>query len=98
MRITPLHDQVLVERAAATDVTSGGIIIPDAAKERPAQGVVLATGPGRREIGMLIPPSVREGERVLFRKNAGIEVDGADGRKLTILRESDILATLDEVH
>ena len=91
MKFRPLHDRVVVERIDAEAMTAGGIIIPDTAKEKPAEGEVLAVGPGARDdAGTLHPPEVKIGDRVLFGKWAGTEVliDGADR---VILKESEIL-------
>jgi chaperonin GroES len=87
----PLQDRVLLKRVEAEETTAGGIIIPDTAKEKPAEGEVLAVGSGTRdESGKLHPPEVKIGDRVLFGKWAGTEVliDGADR---VILKESEIL-------
>ena len=87
----PLQDRVLLKRVEAEETTAGGIIIPDTAKEKPAEGEVLAVGPGARDdSGTLHPPEVKIGDRVLFGKWAGTDVliDGADR---VILKESEIL-------
>jgi chaperonin GroES len=87
----PLQDRVLLKRVEAEETTAGGIIIPDTAKEKPAEGEVLAVGSGARdEAGALRPPEVKIGDRVLFGKWAGTDVliDGADR---VILKESEIL-------
>jgi chaperonin GroES len=87
----PLQDRVLLKRVEAEETTAGGIIIPDTAKEKPAEGEVLAVGPGARDdSGTLHPPEVQIGDRVLFGKWAGTDVliDGADR---VILKESEIL-------
>ena len=87
----PLQDRVLLKRVEAEETTAGGIIIPDTVKEKPAEGEVLAVGPGARdEGGRLHPPEVKIGDRVLFGKWAGTEVlvDGADR---VILKEGEIL-------
>jgi chaperonin GroES len=87
----PLQDRVLLKRVEAEETTAGGIIIPDTAKEKPAEGEVLAVGPGARDdAGALHPPEVKIGDRVLFGKWAGTDVliDGADR---VILKESEIL-------
>jgi chaperonin GroES len=87
----PLQDRVLLKRVEAEETTAGGIIIPDTAKEKPAEGEVLAVGPGARDPeGTLHPPEVKVGDRVLFGKWAGTEVliDGADR---VILKEAEIL-------
>jgi chaperonin GroES len=87
----PLQDRVLLKRVEAEETTAGGIIIPDTAKEKPAEGEVLAVGPGARDdSGTLHPPEVQIGDRVLFGKWAGTDVliDGADR---VILKEAEIL-------
>jgi len=95
MKFRPLHDRVLVRRIEEDEKTSGGIIIPDTAKEKPMQGEVLAVGPGsRKESGEIIPLDVRVGDHVLFGKWSGTEVR-IDGEDLLILKESDILGVLE---
>ena len=92
VNIKPLADRVLVEPAAAEEKTASGIIIPDTAKEKPQQGKILALGPGRRdEDGKRVDLDVAEGDTVLYAKYAGTEVK-IDGKKLLILKESDVLA------
>ncbi len=92
MKIRPLQDRVLVRRTEEEEKTTGGIIIPDTAKEKPQEGIVIATGKGRvREDGKITPLDVAEGDRVLFSKYGGTEVT-LDGEEYTILREEDILA------
>jgi chaperonin GroES len=92
----PLHDRVLVKRVEAEERTKGGIIIPDTAKEKPAEGEVLAVGPGMRdEGGRLCQPDVVIGDIVLFGNYAGTEII-IDGEDRLILREKDILGVLEE--
>ncbi len=92
MKIRPLQDRVLVRRTEEEEKTAGGIIIPDTAKEKPQEGIVIATGKGRvREDGKITPLDVAEGDQVLFSKYGGTEVT-LDGEEYTILREEDILA------
>lgn len=86
-QITPLHDRVIVKPAPAEEKTAGGIIIPDTAKEKPQRGVVIASGPGKKDE----PVTVRKGDTVLYGKYSGTEVR-IDGQDLLILREGDILA------
>ncbi len=94
MAFTPLHDRVLVRRIEGDDKTAGGLIIPDSAKEKPAEGEIIACGEGaRKDSGELIPMSVKVGDRVLFGKWGGTEVT-IDGEELLIMKESDILGTL----
>ena len=96
MHFRPLHDRVLVRRIEA-EKTSGGIIIPDTAKEKPQQGEVVAVGPGGRDDhGKLIPIDVKAGDTILFGKWSGTEVK-IDGENLLIMKESDILGVIDNV-
>ena len=96
MQFRPLHDRVVVKRIEAEEKTAGGIIIPDAAKEKPQQGEVIAVGPGGRdETGKLIPIDVKAGDRVLFGKWSGTEVK-LDGVEYLIMKESDIMGVLSE--
>ncbi len=94
MAFKPLHDRVLVRRIESDDKTKGGLIIPDTAKEKPAEGEVIACGDGaRKESGELIAPAVKAGDRVLFGKWSGTEVT-IDGEELLIMKESDILGVM----
>ncbi|MBR1172705.1 co-chaperone GroES [Bradyrhizobium sp. KB893862 SZCCT0404] len=96
MHFRPLHDRVLVRRIDAEEKTSGGIIIPDTAKEKPQQGEVIAIGPGgRNEQGQLVPLDVKPGDRVLFAKWSGTEVK-IDGEELLIMKESDLLGVVEK--
>src|SRR2546429_4168005 len=96
MKFRPLHDRVVVKRIDAEEKTTGGIIIPDTAKEKPSQGEIVAVGPGGRdEAGKLIPIDLKVGERVLFGKWSGTEVK-IDGQELLIMKESDIMGVLTE--
>jgi chaperonin GroES len=95
MKFRPLHDRVVVKRIDAEEKTSGGIIIPDSAKEKPSQGEIIAVGPGGRdEAGKLIPIDLKVGDIVLFGKWSGTEVK-IDGQDLLIMKESDILGVLE---
>jgi chaperonin GroES len=95
MKFRPLHDRVVVRRIDAEHKTSGGIIIPDTAQEKPQQGEVIAVGPGARdEQGRIVPLDVKVGDRVLFGKWSGTEVK-IDGEELLIMKESDIMGVLD---
>jgi len=97
MHFRPLHDRVVVRRIEAEEKTSGGIIIPDTAKEKPQEGEVVAVGPGARDdSGRLVELTVKAGDRVLFGKWSGTEVR-IDGEDLLIMKESDILGVLDNV-
>ncbi len=90
MALRPLHDNVVIKRVEADEEMSGGIIIPDTAKEKPQEGEVLAVGPGKLlDNGSRRPLAVEAGNRVLFGKYAGTEVT-VDGADLLILRESDL--------
>jgi len=94
MKFRPLHDRVVVKRIEAEEKSTGGIIIPDTAKEKPSQGEVIAVGPGGRdETGKLIPIDVQVGDRVLFGKWSGTEVK-IDGQGLLIMKESDVMGVL----
>lgn len=94
MTFRPLHDRVVVRRVEEEEKTAGGIIIPDTAKEKPSQGHVVAAGDGaRREDGSLIPMDVKEGDRILFGKWSGTEVE-IDGEQLLIMKESDVLGII----
>ena len=95
MKFRPLHDRVVVKRVEEDTKTSGGIIIPDTAKEKPQQGEIVAVGPGARdEAGKIVPLDVKAGDRVLFGKWSGTEVK-IDGEDLLIMKESDILGVLE---
>jgi len=91
MSFRPLHDRVLIKPLEENEKTSGGIIIPDTAKEKPQEGKVLAIGSGARdEQGNLVPMDVKVGDRVLFGKWSGTDVT-VDGEELSIMKESDIM-------
>jgi chaperonin GroES len=93
--IKPLGNRVVVEPIEQEEVTSGGIVLPETAKEKPQNGTVLAVGPGERDDdGKRIPMDVKEGDTVLFAKYSGTEIK-LDGKKVLILRESDLLAIVD---
>jgi chaperonin GroES len=96
MKVRPLQDRVLVRRVAEEEKTKGGIIIPDSAKEKPAEGEVIAAGSGKvDDKGKVRPVSVKKGDRILFGKYSGneIKIDGVDH---LILREDDILGVLEK--
>ena len=96
MKFRPLHDRVVVKRIDAEEKSTGGIIIPDTAKEKPSQGQVVAVGPGGRdEAGKLIPIDIKVGDRVLFGKWSGTEVK-IDNQELLIMKEADIMGVIDE--
>ena len=95
MAFRPLHDRVLVRRVEAEEKTAGGIIIPDSAKEKPAEGEVVAVGAGTKaEDGKITPLDVKAGDRVLFGKWSGTEIK-LDGQDLLIMKESDIMGIID---
>ncbi|HET9587475.1 MAG TPA: co-chaperone GroES [Anaerolineales bacterium] len=95
LKLKPLGGRVIVEPIEQEETTAGGIILPETAKEKPQEGMVLAAGPGDRdEDGERIPMDVGVGDKVLFAKYSGTEVK-MDGRKLLIMRESDILAVIE---
>ena len=96
--IRPLHDRVIIRRIDANEVkTSGGLFIPDTAKEKPQEGEVVAVGKGKLlENGSRVEPDVKAGDRVLFGKYSGTEVK-LDGEELLIMREDDILAVIGRV-
>ena len=96
MKFRPLHDRVVVKRLDSETKTSGGIIIPDTAAEKPQQGEVVAVGPGTRdESGKLIEIDLKKGDKVLFGKWSGTEVK-IDGQELLIMKESDIMGVLEK--
>lgn len=95
LKLKPLGGRVIVEPIEQEEMTAGGIILPETAKEKPQEGKILAAGPGDRdEDGERIPMEVKVGDRVLYAKYSGTEVK-MDGKKLLILRETDILAVVE---
>ena len=95
MKFRPLHDRVVIRRVEGEDKSKGGIIIPDTVKEKPAEGEVIAVGPGARDDnGKLIAFEVKAGNRALFGKWSGSEVK-IDGEELLIMKESDILGVIE---
>ena len=95
LKLKPLGGRVIVEPTEQEEMTAGGIILPETAKEKPQEGKILAAGPGDRdEDGERIPMDVSVGDKVLYAKYSGTEVK-MDGKKLLILRESDILAVIE---
>lgn len=94
MSFRPLHDRVLIERIEE-EVTSGGIVIPDNAKEKPSRGKVVATGKGKKaETGEVLPLDVQQGDVVLFGKYAGTEVK-IDNQEFVVMREEDIMGVVE---
>jgi chaperonin GroES len=95
MKFHPLHDRLVIRRLNAEEKTSGGIIIPDTAQEKPMEGEIVAAGPGaRNEAGQLVPLDVKAGDRILFGKWSGTEVK-IDGQELLIMKESDIMGIVE---
>ena len=95
MNIRPLHDRIIVKRLEEEGKTSGGLFIPDTAKEKPIQGKVIAAGAGKRDKdGKLVALDVKAGDKVLFSKYSGTEVK-IDGEEHLIMREDDLLAVID---
>jgi len=95
MKVRPLQDRLLIRRIEEEAKSKGGILIPDTAKEKPQEGRVVAAGPGRRdEEGQVRPLDVRPGDRILFGKYAGTEIQ-VDGEEHLIVREDDVLAVLE---
>ena len=95
MKLRPLQDRILVQRVAEETTTKGGIIIPDTAKEKPAEGKVSAVGNGKvGDDGKRVPLELKKGDRVLFGKYAGTEVK-VDGDEYLIMREEDVLGVIE---
>ena len=96
MAVKPLDDRVLVKQSEAEDVTAGGIVLPDTAKEKPQRGTVVAVGPGKLlDSGKRGEMGLRKGDQVFYGKYAGTEVK-VDGHEYVILRESDVLAVIEK--
>ena len=94
MKLEPLDDRIVVEPMEAEEKTKGGIVLPDTAKEKPQKGTVISVGPGRvGDDGKRIPPTVKKGDKVIYAKYGGSEID-VDGKEYMILRESDVLAKI----
>ena len=95
MKIRPLQDRLLVKRVEEEEKTQGGLIIPDTAKEKPQEGLVIAAGPGKvNEDGKVTPMDVKKGDKILFGKYSGSEIT-LDGDEHLIIREDDVLAVLE---
>ena len=95
MKIRPLNDRILVKRLAEEEKTAGGIIIPDSAKEKPAEGEIIAVGAGKlNDKGTRVPVELKAGDRVLFSKYGGTDVK-IDGEEYLIMREDDILGVIE---
>ncbi len=96
MKIRPLYDRIVVKRIEEQETVTGGIIIPDTAKEKPQEGEVVAVGKGKRlEDGKLIPLDVKAGDRILFGKYSGSEIK-VDGEEFLIMREDDVLGVIED--
>lgn len=93
-RVKPLHDRIIVKRLDEEEKTAGGIIIPDTAKEKPQEGRVVAVGSGKREDGKVVALDVKAGDKVLFGKYSGTEIQ-LDGDEHLIMREDDILGIVE---
>jgi len=97
VNLKPLADRVIVEPIEQEETTASGIVLPETAKEKPQEGNVLAVGPGRMDDdGKRWPLDVKKGDKVLFAKYAGTEVKLPDDRKILVLKESDILAIVED--
>jgi len=95
MNVRPLHDRIIVHRLDEGEQRSGGIIIPDSAKEKPQQGTVMAAGNGKaKDGGKRVPLDVKAGDRILFGKYSGQEIQ-LDGHEYFIMKEDDVLAVID---
>lgn len=94
MKLKPLGDKVVVKRLEAEDVTRGGIVLPDSAKEKPKRGKILAIGPGQTlDSGEVAKPTVKKGDEIIFSSFAGTEIT-VDGKEMLIMSTDDILAVL----
>ena len=93
-KVKPLHDRIIVKRLDEEETTAGGIIIPDTAKEKPQEGMVVAVGSGKREDGKVLALDVKAGDKVLFGKYSGTEIE-LDGEEHLIMREDDILGIVE---
>lgn len=95
MNLRPLYDRILVERIESEEVTAGGIILPDTAKEKPQQGKVIAVGNGKKtEDGKVLPLDVKQGDTILFGKYAGSEIK-IEGTEYLIMKEDDVLGIVE---
>jgi chaperonin GroES len=95
MKFRPLHDRILVERVESEEVTKGGIILPDTAKEKPQQGKVIAVGNGKKtEDGKLVPLEIKAGDMILFGKYSGSEIK-VEGNEYLIMKEDDVLGIVE---
>jgi chaperonin GroES len=95
VKLRPLRDRIIVERSSAEEKTTGGIVLPDTAKDKPKQGTIISVGPGKvLENGKVLEPQVKKGDKILFGSFAGTEVK-IEGKEYLILSEGDILAILE---
>lgn len=95
VKVRPLFDRIIVRREEAKEVVQGGIVIPDTAKEKPLEGIIIAVGQGKRsDSGDFVTPVVKEGDKILIGKYSGTEVK-VNGEDLVIIREDDILAVIE---
>jgi len=92
-KIFPLADRVVIRPLEETETMKGGLYIPDTAKEKPIQGEIVAVGPGRREKNELVPMELKVGDRVIYGKYSGTQVE-LDGEELIVIKEADVLAKL----
>lgn len=96
MNLTPLHDRVIVRASEPEEITKGGIIIPDTAKEKPQQGIIIAVGNGKiTDEGKVLPLQVKKNDKVLYGKYSGTEIN-IDGDEYLMMRESDIFAIVND--
>ena len=93
MKLKPLQDRLIVQAVEEEETTASGIVLPDTAKEKPIQGEVLAVGPGRREKGELVPLELKVGDRVVYGKYSGTQVE-LEGEEIILIKESDVIAKL----
>ena len=93
MKIRPLQDRLIVKRVAEENKTKGGLFIPDTAKEKPIQGEVIAVGPGRSEKGERVPMELKVGDRVVYGKYSGTQVE-LEGEEIILIKEADVIAKL----
>jgi len=93
LKVSPLADRVAIRPIEETETMKGGLYIPDTAKEKPIQGEVLAVGPGRREKGEVVPMELKVGDRVVYGKYSGTQVE-LDGEEIILIKESDVIAKL----
>ena len=93
VKVLPLADRVAIRPMEETETMKGGLYIPDTAKEKPIQGEVIAVGPGRREKNELVPMELKVGDRVVYGKYSGTQVE-LDGEEIILIKESDVIAKL----